>query len=212
MDKLVVKTAVKTVLIILGIFLAVFAIFNFAFPQHMATAMESIGNYSLAVKYADLRYHYTKDVDDLARCFDDSVLWENDKYIVEYGDSLMAHKDFQDVCEAKNREYENYGADYDYATWVNTKVALSHYNIGFENNDDKDKAIGLDRAAEMCGTESFVQGNPLLAICARIRTNKDKSGAEYALSKLNGIHPEDSQQVSDLEFVKREMDGVIHGT
>lgn len=56
MQKLVVKTAVKTVLILLGIVIAAFAIFNFAFPQHMATAMESLGNYDMAVKYANLRY------------------------------------------------------------------------------------------------------------------------------------------------------------
>lgn len=199
MEKLVVKTAVKTVLIILGIIIAVFAIFNFAFPQHMATATESIGNYDLAVKYASLRYYYTKDCSDLARCFDDSVLLGKDEYILQYGEQLIDHRDYEYVCERKNSQQTGSGYDYDH--WVKSKLVISYYNTGKVT-----KAI--DMAAEDNGTTSFAYGNALMSLAARIRSRNDAASAEKLLEKLSVIEeyfgknpPSDSKETEYLNTV-----------
>ncbi len=192
MEKLVVKTAVKTVLIILGILIAVFAVFNFAFPQHMATATESIGNYDLAVKYASLRYYYTKDCSDLARCFDDSVLLGKDEYILQYGEQLIDHRDYEYVCERKNSQQT--GSGYDYNHWVKSKLAVSYYNTG-----DTPKAIKM--AAEDNGKDRFPYGNALMSLAARIRSAKDADAAKELLDVLELITPTEQKESEYLNKV-----------
>ena len=197
-----VKTAVKTVLIILGILIIVFAIFNFAFPQHMATATESIGNYSLAVKYADLRYKYTKSGTDLARCFDDSVLLGEDKYILEYGEKLIAHKDYQAVCEERNESNVSGGSyAYDYNNWVKSKVCVSMYT-----SDRRGEAI--ETALQYNGTSSFTYGNPLMSLASHIKSAADADGATALLSALKQITPVETAEKDYLNKVIESLDGV----
>ena len=199
MEKIVVKTAVKTVLIILGILVAVFAVFNFAFPQHMATATESIGNYDLAVKYSLLRYNYTKNCEDLARCFEDSVLLGEDKYILEYGEKLTGHHDYEEVCKAKNEQQS--GSRFDYKHWVNSKLAVSYFNTG-----EKAKAITL--ASDDNGTETFVYGNALMSLAARIRTAADGEAATAILTVLENIHPAEETEKDNLTQIVAILRGV----
>ena len=213
MEKLVVKTAVKTVLIILGIFVAVFVIFNFAFPQHMATATESIGNYDLAVKYASLRYNYTKNCDDLARCFDDSVLLGNDEYILDYGEKLIKHRDYEEVCKTKNLKQT--GSRYDYNHWVKGKIAVSKYNTGVKKKQDKLKREAIDLAAAETDTETFEYGNPLmaLAVCIKSEDPKDVDAATYILEKLDAIHVQaQTPEARYLSEVKNAMQTITKTT
>ena len=200
MEKIVVKTAVKTVLIILGILVAVFAVFNFAFPQHMATATESIGNYDLAVKYSLLRYNYTKKCEDLARCFEDSVLLGEDKYVIEYGEKLAAHHDYEEVCKVKNEQQR--GSRFDYKHWVNSKLAVSYYNTG-----EKTKAITL--ASEDNGTQSFVYGNALMSLAASTRSAGDVESATAILAALEEIHPDDASERDTLTQVISIIRGFV---
>lgn len=201
-----VKTAVKTVLIILGVLIAVFAVFNFAFPQHMATATESIGNYDLAVKYASLRYYYTKNCDDLARCFDDSVLLGNNEYIIDYGERLIIDREYADVCKSKN--VLQHGSGYDYDHWVNSKLAIAYYNT-----DKKQEA--LDLASKTNGKDSFVYGNALMALAAKIRSNKDAESAgklldvlEEIMSNFEKTPPKDNTEKDNLTQVIQIMRSV----
>lgn len=179
LEKLVVKTAVKTVLIILGVLIVVFAIFNFAFPQHMATLTEGMGNYSLAVKYASLRYSYTGDVDDLSRCFDDAVLLGNDKYVLEYGEKLTNSREFGEICAKKNAQI---GVGYDYRHRVLGKLAVSKYNLG-----KIEEAVEL--AADANGTDSFAYGNALMSLSAAARSKKDAQTCAILIEKIDKIEP-----------------------
>ncbi len=199
MERLVVKTAVKTVLIILGIFIAVFAVFNFAFPQHMATATESIGNYDLAVKYASLRYYYTKNCDDLARCFDDSVLLGKDEYILQYGEPLIKNAEYKNICARKNQQ--QLGSLYDYDHWVKSKIAVSYYNTG-----KTDEAVKM--AFDDNGTASFVYGNSVMSLASRVLTEEDKEAAVKILEKLDTIHPTDSTENGYLNTVRQRLKNI----
>ena len=199
MEKLVVKTAVRTVLILLGVVVVEFAIVNFAFPQYMATVSESMGNYDLAVKYASLRYHYTRNCDDLARCFDDSVLSGNDKYILQYGEPLVEHRDYSEVC--RDKDERQMGSNYSYDNWVQSRLAIAYYNT-----DQRSKGINL--AADVNGTTSFAYGNPLMSLVAYIRSGNDVEAATYVLEKLNDIHPTDSTEKDYLTEAIAAMNGV----
>ena len=199
MEKVVVKTAVKTVLIILGIVGIIFAVFNFAFPQHMATLTEGMGNYSLAIKYASLRYSYTHDGEDLARCFDDAVLLGEDKYILEFGEDLVKLKDFDVICEKKSDEI---GGGYDYHHYVLNKISLSYYNTG-----KKAEAVAL--ALEANGGSTFVYGNALMSLAARVRSANDAQTSKMLVEILQNIHPENQTEADNLQVVINGLNAVI---
>ncbi len=199
LEKLVVKTAVKTVLIILGVLIAVFAVFNFAFPQHMATVTESMGNYSLAVKYASLRYSYTGEGDDLARCFEDSVLLGNDKYVIQYGDELTNRMDFDRICENKSLRM---GGGYDYRHYVLGKLAVSYFKSG-----RKQEAVEL--AYEANGNESFAYGNALMSLSSAAKTAKDAETCSAIIEKLDTLNPLKSEEIEYVKEVKSSLRAVV---
>lgn len=200
MQKLVVKTAVKTVLILLGIIIGFFAIFNFSFPQHMATAMESIGNYDMAVKYANLRYFYTKNCYDLARCFDDSVLADDDENVVLYGEKLINNVEYSNVCDYKNRLFNGY---FDYNHKVKSCLTVSYYNIG-----QTDKAI--DMACEDNGTTSFEKGNSIIVLSSKIYNKHDAIAAEKLLLRIeNNVTPVGAEQEGDFNYVIQKLRSTV---
>lgn len=216
LQKLVVKTAVKTVLIILGIIVAAFSIFNFAFPQHMATAMESLGNYGMAVKYANLRYTYTGDSFDLARCYDDSVLAGDDESIILYAEKLLADKNYKTVCQERNDMYnkmyqDQFGFTFDYDLRVISTLSVSYYNEavkkeGAERVTYTQKA--MDFALEANGGDRFLYGNALMALSIKIVNNKDKAAAASMLEVLDTITPTEQAESIDLETIKSKLRGV----
>lgn len=184
-ERIVVKTAVKTVLILLGIVIVSLGVLNIAFPQYMATFTENIGNYSLAVKYASLRYTYTGDVYDLARCVDDSILSGKDEFILEYGEKLIGSDGYEQVAEYKNTQVLN-GA-MDYGLFVSGKVAAAKYSLG-----DFDGALELALASN--GATSFKKGNPLAALAAKVRERDDAVSAEKLLRVLDNVNPVDEEE------------------
>lgn len=120
--------------------LLVFSLWILCSPQSMATASEKAGNYSFAVTCADLRYKYTKDTGDLARCVQDSIFAGKDENIVKYGESLLNKDDFEATCEKRGGNFKVY---------VCGNIAYSQFNLG-----------KLDKAVATCakgGSASFIK-------------------------------------------------------
>lgn len=216
MQRLIVKTAVKTVLILLGIVIAVFAIFNFAFPQHMATAMETLGNYGMAVKYANLRYVYTNDSMDLARCYDDSVLAEDDGAIIYYAEKLIDDFYYDHVCAVRNGTYndmysDQFGFNFDYDLRVRSTLSASYYNEavklnGSERVEYTQKAV--DFALQANGTNRFPYGNALMVLAISVTNQNDSVAANMMLVALDGVTTENSQEGDYLTYFKSKLRGV----
>lgn len=202
MQRVVVKTAVKTVLILLGIVVGAFAVFNIAFPQYMASAMESIGSYDMAVKYANLRYVYTGDSYDLARCFDDSVLADDNASIVEYGEKLIASEEYPDICLKRDAQF---GGHFSYESSVNSSLAAAYFYTG-----QVDKAIEF--ALEDNGTASFAYGNTLMVLAYKIRNSGDAVAAAKMLVVLEEVTAEDDEQENYLKEVKATLKGVANAS
>ena len=89
MNKLILKTALITLATLVLAGLLVFSLWILCAPQTMATSCEKTGNYSFAVTCADLRYKYTKDIKDLARCAEDGIISGKDKHILKYCGMLV---------------------------------------------------------------------------------------------------------------------------
>lgn len=200
-QRIVVKTAVKTVLILLGIIIGAFAVFSFSFPQHMASAMESIGSYDMAVKYSNLRYFYTKDVYDLARCFDNSVLADDADCIISYGERLKIDNRFDEVCASRNRYF---GGRYDYKERVTTCLTTAYYADG-----QTDKAIEM--AVEVSGKDSFPEGNLYIVLSHKIHNKKDAVAAGKLLVVLADVKYT-SEQESNYNKVCSTLRGVANQT
>lgn len=143
--------------------LLVFSLWILCSPQTMATACEKTGNYSFAVTCADLRYKYTKDTDDLARCVQDSILSGKDKYIIEYGESFLGKDDFEEACEKKGGSFK---------VAVCGSLALSQYNAG-----------DIQKAVDTCKTGGGASFIKLTVAVAENGSAEDKNTVKTALSE-----------------------------
>lgn len=219
---MVLKSAVKAVLGIFIIFILAFAVFNLAFPQHMATITENMGYYSLAVKYADLRYSYTKNYDDLVRCFEDGVLAKNDSYVIKYGDKVIENEQkFDELCADK----QNTDSDYEYRDWAYSKISVAYYKEGRKdgNRDSGDKKIlkAFELAIYDNGTEEFRYGNALMSLAASISTARDGETALLMYRVLDEgfmipgdaiITPTEQTQKDYLDQVKTNMKSTVENS
>lgn len=117
-----------TVIIALAI---AFGIASLGFPQHMATMFERMGSYSFATGYASLRYTYTGEMPDLARCVEDSLLAKSDSNVVSFGDRFISDRQaFEEYCTTRT------DFKWDYRQYILGGLSVSKYRTG-----DSDGAI-----------------------------------------------------------------------
>lgn len=173
MNKVVLKTALITIAALAAAALIVFSMWLVISPQTMATSCEKTGNYSFAVTCADLRYKYTGDAGDLARCAEDGILSGKDKHILNYCEKLTLHDDFGKICAAKDEALSGgvYGEHTgEYRAYIFGHLAAAQYRAG-----DTDKAVSSAKAG---GELAYVK--PVIEISERA----DKSAAVKFLSAL----------------------------
>ena len=181
MKKFIIKTAVKTFLICLLVLVVGFVGFNFLCPQHMATYCERLGNYRMAVNYAALRYTYTDDTYDLARCFEDDEFIGKDDWVLVTFDMTVS-------------------SGVDYYTLFGGQLVKSRYDTG-------NFASALELAVYLNIPEgSFAMSCPLMSLSASVIGRQDRENAPALLEVLQSLSPdpEDTDEVEALEdFIKR---------
>lgn len=183
MFKTICKTALKTLLLLAVVVLVAFGVASLGFPSEMAGLCEKSGNYSFATVYADLSYKYTKDVNDLNRCFTDSVYAGNDSKIVKYGDDLIKDEKFAEVCEditviKITNGSEEKEISVDYKQYVYGRVAAAKYR-----RDKKDEALELATKA-MEGVSGFPKNNALAILSLQVIESGDKDTAKTLLAEV----------------------------
>lgn len=191
MNKLILKTALITLAALIVASLMVFSLWILCSPQSMASACEKTGNYSFAVMCADLRFKYTKNADDLARCAEDGILSGKDKHIISYGEKLVLHEDYNTVCERKDKklsesEYGNYTLSYN--SYIRGHLAAAQYRAG-----ETDKAI---ETAAGGGSRSF---NKLVI---EIAEKQDAQGAQKVLKAF------EDKSISETENLKAILQSI----
>ena len=102
LSNVIVKTAIKTLIVIIFAVGIAACILCFGFPKTVAGIGEKTGNYSMAVTFASIQYTYTGDIEDLARCAEDSILSENDENIVKYCGKLIEDEGFEEYCAQRS--------------------------------------------------------------------------------------------------------------
>lgn len=172
MFKVIYKTALKALLAVIIALVLAFGVASLAFPQSMASMCEKLGNYSGAVSYASLRYTYTKNVDDLARCADDSILAKSDGKIVKYCGKLVEHEDFDEVCKKKSTEL------LDYRQSVYGNLSAAQYRKG-----ETQTAIQTAVKA-MEGVNGFPKNNAFVFLTLEVQKKADKDTAVLILEEI----------------------------
>jgi hypothetical protein len=198
LSNVIFKTAFKTLFALIVAVVIGFGIWFVAFPQSLATVSENLDNYSFAVTCTSLRYKYTGNVYDLARCVDDSIFSENDKNIVKYGTKLIYDSQFDEVCEYKDNQlssgaYSKYAIDY--KQYVYGYVAVSVYNRG-----DTEGAIALAKEANEDG--DFQKGNALSTLAIKIAASGSSDDKKAVLSSLEEVTPSGSDEREHLNNIK----------
>ncbi len=133
MKNIVVKAGLITVAVIAVAGILFFSLWILISPQTMATVSEKLGNYGFAVTCADLKYKYSGETIDLARCAEDSILSKDDALIIKYGEQLVEKPDFDAVCRRRDEELARIWISDksapDYCTYIYGSLAVSQYRI-----------------------------------------------------------------------------------
>ena len=197
LKNIIIKSALTTLGIVAGCAVVVFAILSLGFPGTLCGWCEQLGNYGFAVKYASLYYSYTDDIADLARCADDSILAENDGYIIEYCTGLVDRKEFTQYCAERDSEIAESQPwiSFSYRQYIYGAVSSAHYSGG-----DIQTALGFaiqsldadfDRSSFASGGDysitEFPLNNALGSLSLRIAENSDASAAKTVLPVLSSV-------------------------
>lgn len=188
MSKVILKTALKTLLIVAVLALVAFGIASLGFPSEMAGLCERTGNYSMATGYASLSYTYSKNVNDLNRCFVDSVYAKNDNDIVKFGDELISNEKFEEVCENNSKKVTTGNGTeiiIDYNQYVNGNVAAAKYRKG-----NGEEALTTAKKA-MDGVQGFPKNNALSSLALAVIEKGDADFAKTLLDEIQTNHADD---------------------
>lgn len=192
MLKVVMKTAAKTLVILIIIGVLGFGILSLATPGIMAYAFEQCGAYSVAAGYASIQYKYTGDVDDLGRCFQDCVAAGDDKGCVRFGSELIKDPRFSAYCEEMNEKLagnmpDNYDRGVDYMQYVYGKTACAKYVTG-----EKEEATALAEEG-LRHTEGFPYNNAAVEISVKAAEADDAETKSRLLEIIGKITPSDGE-------------------
>ncbi len=190
MNKVVLKTALKTVIAVLIAFLAAFGIMSLAFPQTMATISEDLHWYSMATGYSSLRYTYTKDANDLARCAENSILSGKNADIIDFCSKLTENEKFGEICEKKDKSTadENGKIRYSYRQYIYGYLTTAQY----AENDKEGAVSSAEKSLQ--GVEGFPKPNAVGDLAYRIAKRGDFTTAQSVLKILNTVTPAEGEQ------------------
>ena len=174
MQKIILKTALKSLLGVIIALILAFGIASFGFPKSMAGICADCGNYRFATSYASLRYTYTKSVDDLDVCAQYSIFSGHDGNIVKFCGKLVDDKGFEGICEKRGDKSG------DYKQFIYGNLCAAQYRRG-----DKQKAVDTAETA-MEGVNGFPAGNAFVSLTLEVQKKSDKETATAILEIIEG--------------------------
>lgn len=207
MKKIIIKSALITLAVVVGCALAVFAILSFGFPNTLCGWCEQLGNYGFAARYASLYYSYTDDVSALGRCVDDSILAEDDGFIIDYGSQLIEREDFSGYCAERDEEVngnissdENFaGITFSYRQYVYGALSTAYYGAGDFNLALGTAVVSLDYGVDRTSFSAeeysgeivgFPVNNALGLLSLRIIEAEDGVAADSVLRVFACVTPD----------------------
>ena len=103
MKKLVIKTVIIVVSVIICVFAITFGVLCSTNPRAIAKGFESLGNYSASKYFYEMQYNKTEDIDDLFVLIDNAYGQKDKIGMQNYLGELISHKDFNQYCNDQNK-------------------------------------------------------------------------------------------------------------
>ena len=167
MKKLVLKTSIIALSIIIALTFLVFAIIAIASPLTIANASFRVGNKNLTVTYTEKHYLKTLEVDDLALLIERGIWANNDDIVIKYTPKLIYSEDFEEFAKTQSGDYTNYIAN---------SYVTSLYNKG-----ETAKAIGV---AFQYVDPNFTLPNPVTTLVYLASAKNDTDTLTKILTEL----------------------------
>ncbi len=164
MKKLILKSSIITLSLVLILGALFFVIVSASKPYIIANVAFNLNNKELSVKYSEKQFIKTQDISDLS-LLTERCIWANDyNKVVKYSSILLSHKDF----DSYSSDYENYiASSYTEALYL-TKNKLKSVEVAFSYYD------------------GIKAPNTIRVLIYNAKNDKDT--LNLILTKLNGIN------------------------
>ncbi len=107
MKKLIIKTSIITLVIILTVGFALYGFLGLVYPSALASMAFRLSDKETCILYSEKQYEKSKDISDLAILTERTVWAKEYELTVKYSSLLLNHVDFEDY-KINRPNFENY--------------------------------------------------------------------------------------------------------
>lgn len=201
MRKLVLKTALITLGVVLVLAVAAFGVISLCAPAVMCDFTLSLGMESVSADYAYQEYQRSDDLAYLARSVE-LAAGRNDAKAEERFDLLYAAEGFDEMCAARDAQQTSsdirLGSYHDYLCGVGACVK---YRLA-DTQEEKEAALLL-AAAET--DAAFPASNPLYRLALEAAAKEDAAFSQRLLSALSDASYAHNSHYTKIENILQEV-------
>ena len=175
MKKLIIKTTIIALSIVIALSFLVFGIIAIASPLTIANASFRLGNKDLSVTFTEKHYLKTSSFNDLALLVERGVSAENNEIVIKYAPDFIYSNEFEDYSKTQSGDYTNYIA--------------SGYVIALYNKGETAKAISV---AFQYVDANFSIPNPVTTLVYTASSKNDVDTLSKISAQLKSLNSNDN--------------------
>ena len=206
MRKIVLKTALVTLGVVIVLAVAAFGIASLCIPATMSELTYSLGMDLISSDYAYQEYERSGDTVYLARAFEICATeGYDDKTADDRFGLLYEDRDaFAALCEKRNGQVaEEVGVRYDYRGYVVGLGACVKYRLA---GDDAERAAAIELALSETDA-SFPAGNPVIALAVEAAGRND---AAFCNQLLTAVQAGNFEETTDYINIVKILEGIAN--
>ena len=212
MKRLIFKTAIITLGVVLILAVSVFGIVSFVAPHAMMRFFDSLGMDTISGDYAYQQYQISGDIDYLARSFELAAAGEKDAVAAVRFEELYGEENseqraaFYEYCSAQNNAETDKSLPeevrgFDYRSVVCAKAAIVMYHIA-ETEEQKDALCDF----VIQETEfDFTTECPAVVLAAEAASQKDRefcAKLRFRLMSENKFNTQNTHYINILKILE----------
>lgn len=192
MGKLIAKTALCTLSVLIGLALIVFGTVSLAAPSAMLAFADDLGIDKLSAAYSVAVCERTEKIEDLAEAVERNYNVSNYNECAKYGAKLLADSDFERYCAARDQQtagdHNIRGSYRQYATGI---VSASLYRTGCAD-------AAFDAAFAVLNGD-FPANNAVIYLAYEAISARDVSFCGRMIEELGKISPQDTEEAANKD-------------
>lgn len=192
MKKLIVRTIITTILLIIAVGMVAYAVVGVVSPKTLYNFYSKTGSYSLSVRYAEKQYKKTSDFDDLKILCDTLDEKKSASKTVEYLEKFLTDANFEDFSKSSSTSTTKMGT----AEYYSGKLVIAIYV-------DSGIANAISKAEQIVKNRSYTEYNPfyqLILDCGESFSAEDKNAMSNKISTLK-----ENLTASELVYAERDL-------